>query len=276
MKEEKRKVHNIYNIMLNSLGNEVSEILGIKLDRYQLYSIKNAFEKSLFEILENMSQNAVNFLNQSDTPTNISSLQRIILTNAENIKEPTIEKAKKIMETLPQAVNSIFLNPSSDFSKGLLMVSNKHVMWRILGTNPELSNLRTDIFSEMALLLDTNIIISSLCKGSLRHEQTNWILDTTRSIGLDLLVSDNTIKEFHDALRHAGYIYYKYKGKELNSEILNNEITSTFYSCKEKYADWKIFITKMQEDFEDFINIWSIKVLHTSDFSFDITITSTG
>ena len=173
------------------------------------------------------------------------------------------------MKALPEAVRSVFVNPSSDFSKGILMVSNKHVMWRILGTDPKLSNLRADIFSDMALLLDTNILISSLCEGSTRHKQTNWILDTTRSIGLELLVSDNTIIEFNDALHHANYLYYKYTGKALDHEILNNEITSTFYTCKKKYKDWNVFITKIQEDFKDFLKKWSINVLNTSDFNID-------
>ena len=38
MKTEKIKIGNIYKTLLNSLGNEVSEILNLKLDKYQLYS----------------------------------------------------------------------------------------------------------------------------------------------------------------------------------------------------------------------------------------------
>jgi len=270
IKTEKNKVNNVYNKLLNSLGDEVAIILGIKLDRHQLFLIRNVFEKSLYEIFENMSQNALYFLNQSKVPPNISSLQKIILKHAEIIKEPTIDNAKKIREVLPEAIYSIFVRPSSDFSKGLLMVSNKHVMWRILGTDPELSSLRADLFSNMALLLDTNIVISSLCEGSVRHRHTNWILDTTKSVGLELLISDNTITEFHDALNHANYIYTKHKGAELSMQILNNEITNTFYTYKEKHTDWHGFITRLKEDFADFMNKWNIRALNTSDFNIDI------
>jgi len=269
--KEKKIVKRIYNKLINSLGDKVVEILGYDLDRHQRFAINNAFEKSLLEIFENMSENTLHFLNQRKDPSNISFLKTIIIKNAALIQEPTIDNAKRIMEVLPEAINMLFINPSSDFSKGLLMVSNKHVMWRILGTDPELSSLRDDIFSNMVLLLDTNILISSLCEGSLRHKHTNWIIEVTKSFGLELQIADNTITEFNDAINHANYIYNLHKGKELSSRILNNEITSTFYTFRNKYTDWYGFIAKLKEGFTDFIDKWDVVEVNTDNFNIDIT-----
>ena len=95
MKTEKIKIGNIYKTLLNSLGNEVSEILNLKLDKYQLYSIRNAFEKSLFEIFENMSQNALNFLNKTNSPTSILQLQGIIKKMQKKSKNQLLKMRKK-------------------------------------------------------------------------------------------------------------------------------------------------------------------------------------
>jgi len=269
MQEEKKNIYINHEAMLDSLGKEVENIFGFKLDKYQKIYIKTIFESSLYEIFQNIGDNIINLIEEKNDQVNTVYLQQIIDKNSSNMDERMIENADKLKKSIPEAIKTIFHNPSDDFSKGILTCSNKHVMLRILGIDPELKKFRAELFKNTNIMLDTNIIIASLCEGSSRHKYTNWVLENTKSIGINLMISNYTLKEFEDAVKNADYLYNKSKGSQITIRILENEITNTYYSNKDKYVDWTAYISRMKQGAQIFIAQWNASVINSSDYDID-------
>jgi len=267
---EKLEIRRTHEAMLYSFVKEVQKIYGSQLDKYQISIIKDIFENSLYEVFENIGQKILTFIEEKKDPIETVIILSIIEKNANVIDEQIIDNFQKIKTVLPEAIKNLFSNPSDVFSKGLLECSSKHVMLRILGIDPELKKYRAELFRGTNILLDTNIIIANLCEGSTRHKYTTWILENTKVIGVNILISDYTINEYADAVDFADRIYTNSLKGNIHPKLFSNEITKTYYENINKYTDWKTYNKIMKEGTDIFIKKWDANII--TSFDYDINL----
>jgi hypothetical protein len=257
----------VFEAMLEAFVSAVQALLTFKLDAYQTFYIRSAFEKSLYDVFEAMSESNLGYLKGVTEGGRVVRIQQAVTKHAAVLTEPTIERPSDIQAVMPSAVESVFLAPSAEFSMGLLQTATKHVMWRVIGADPELKTYRADLFKGVSILLDTNILISALNPTTVRHQETTWFLDATRDVGVELLVSDSTVTEYQKAVEFVDYLYVSSEGKRPEVRLVNHEISRGFFESPRGSIDWATFISRARTGVSIFQKRWGARIVHESDFS---------
>ncbi len=252
--------------MLTAFTATVQGLIGFKLDRHQTHFIHVALEHSLYEVLETLGDSTVSFYENLPQGGRIVLLRQSLERSAAVIQEPTIERAEDIRRVLPEAIERLLTAAPIEFSRGLLQIATKHVMWRIMGADPSLSKLRRELFDGTEILLDTNILISALCEGSARHEQTIWFLDAAKSVGVRFSISDLTATEYGTAVAFADQLFTQSFDGHLNARLVSNEIARTFFENQQGLTDWAGYVTKLRQGVSIFSARWDARVVHSADY----------
>lgn len=260
-----------YKLMFQSIFNHIQQNSSIKIDEYQHVFLQKVIEQTFFDIFDNISQTTINYIQEISEPLQLLFIRNRIIDNSEVIDKSFIENARELIQTLCDSMEDIIRNPTDEFSNGLFQIATKHVMWRVLGVDPELKKYQIELFRSSCIFLDTNVLIAAMFEGSSRNQHTIWMLDATSSVGVDLFVSDITLQEFKYAIDHADALHESFSGKKITKKVLDNEIIRTYYQTR-KYPDWASFVSYMKQAPEIFIKKWNVKVLDTRKFEMNVSL----
>jgi hypothetical protein len=253
----KRTYDGIYTAYLAKIG----ETVGFILDDQQAAVVRAVLEDSLFEVFDSLSRSTAAYLSGSTSPEIQNQIGAVLRKHSDSLGDFVVEHAREIRDALAPAAIQLFSSPTPEFSQGLLQIAIQHAMWRILGLDPELRGLREDLLKGAAILLDTNILIAGLFEGSTSHDQTNWFLEATRSVGATLAVSGYTIAEFNDAVRFADSLYRRNAGVSIDLSLINNEITKTYIDKYRRSVAWDDFLEARRDALPEFLKTWGVSVI---------------
>jgi hypothetical protein len=255
--------------LLNAIVAGVRSRVPFDLDNPQVVLVKSVFKLALFDVFDVLSRNTAGYLKSLDAPEVQTQITGALSSHWSQISESTIDRVDEIRQALNSAAIDLLYQPKAPFPEILLQIASKHVMWRVLGTDPELVGLREGLLSGAEILLDTNIIVAGIFEGSPDHEQTRWFLEATKLTGSKLAVSEFTVREFNDALRWADELYRRARGSTFDLRIINNEITKTFIESGTTHEDWDAFYEKSRSALEPFLQSWGIRRIPTAKYSID-------
>ena len=258
-----------YNSMVGSYVREVQSRLSFELDGLQTAAVRRILERSLYDIFDPLTWTAASYVEAVAQPVDLENLDRAIRRNISIDVLKTLERGDEIDRVLVPAARNVFTKQPTDFARGLLQLGIKHVMWRILGLDPELTRFRQEMFKGASLLLDTNILVSWACKRSYRHVQTEWFLDYARELGVELLVSQYTLTEFATAVNFAEFLHKRSAGTRLDVLLVDNEITRDFYDSHRPEVEWSTYVTGIKESSALLVKRYSVRTVKEGDYPLD-------
>jgi len=121
---------------------------------------------------------------------------------------------KRLLQAQKEVIQEMFRKPTAIFAKFLFTMSQNLVCIQILNLDPECQMLEEKTFSEKILFLDTNLLIALLCPTALTHEVIENLIELTRIVGAQLMVSKRTTDEYLDVLEDANRIFENWKHKK--------------------------------------------------------------
>lgn len=269
LETERKEVARTYDAMLEAFATAVSIESGVTLDGHQARFARETFKRSLFGIFESLSSNALGYLREQKPPEDLEPFQHIITQAGADPGFNAIERVDVLRRALGPAIRRVFTSPTEEFSLGLLQTATKHTMFRILGADSSLRDLRKEIFGSAAFLLDTNILISALCEHSYRHDDTAAFLDAVSSVGIELLVSEFTLTEFATAVHFADFIHAKSYRRGVDVRLVDNEIARNFYDSRRHPTEWPKYLKELNLGVLALLERWRGRIVRQSEFEIE-------
>ena len=107
--------------------------------------------------------------------------------------------------TVKDIIVDYIQNPDDDLREYLYSLAQGYFCIGILQLDPECNKYTKESLSEKIVYLDTNIIYHSLVRTDKRSSATNYALEKSREIGVNLVISRRTKLEYDTMLRHRKY-----------------------------------------------------------------------
>jgi len=236
-KRNEEEYKNFVDAIISCVNNYLEECLNTE----EKNLVEGAFKRVIFEIFQRYTDNIVEIYGGKTSFVPMPQLEEITKRVFGEMILKDDERKFLIQEAFSEAIKKLFYNPPEVFSLGLRLLANRHLLYKIIVKNPPTEKLTEDIFKKAKLFIDTNILISYLCKGSHMHDITVNLLKETVKLGSRIFVSNWTLIEFHNALSYANHLYNLFKRGELKTNSMENEILKTFLDLPRK-TDWTEYI----------------------------------
>jgi hypothetical protein len=161
-----------------------------------------------------------------------------------------------------------FLGNLNEVQKHFIANLHHRVFYfQILNVDPRLQELEEECFKRTRLYLDTNVVISYLCEGAIFHEAVFNILNTTKMLGVKVLISSKTLQEtewlVQEAKNFSAYLNDPHIGARLlsNPVAMSNPIIETFLAKRRENPRlaWAGFISPFS-DLETYLITHDIEV----------------
>jgi len=136
-------------------------------------------------------------------------------------------------------------------------MAQAYTVLQILVLDPKLQTLVKENFCKKKLYLDTNVILSLMCVAE-EHDTVMRIVYLTNKLGVPMVFTPETRKEFQDYLDYSKRLYKRipiHKKSIINKTeplMANPFIRSYWIESAEKQLEWTAFITRM-EGFQEFL-----------------------
>ncbi|GAG08008.1 unnamed protein product, partial [marine sediment metagenome] len=197
-----------FNKMLELLVVKIS-LHGMELDEYQKVLVADLLECTLFKMSEAIDEVIACFY-EGKSCLSDQILTEIITTWKKNLKKydrTYIEKLDEISDVAITGLKALFTEKDK-ISEFLGIIGQILVYRGFVCADPQLEKLTKDIFRQTFLLIDTNVLISYLCQGSLDNDEIVWLLDSCKEIGIKIKLLEGTKDEFErtllkDNIRHS-------------------------------------------------------------------------
>lgn len=160
------------------------------------------------------------------------------------------------------AVRSILNHPTPQFARTFFTIVNANMTLKLLQIDPDFHRLRRETFRDVAVILDTNVIIAAVCEGSDKHFQAIRLLEANRVLGVRTVITRKTLDELRDTLRYATKQYNRMRDEGIDFSLLQHEVVRTF--AKRRLRDWDAFIADLSREFTDVIKTLEIEVRNES------------
>lgn len=152
-------------------------------------------------------------------------------------------KDRKMRDAARKAFKGILENPSETLAKFLFSISQNLICIRILNLDPLCQKLEREAFSDKVLFLDTNIIIALLCKADPLHGATTSMMDLTASLGVRVVASKRTIREYLRVLGESNKAYERLRAPDHILRSADDIFIRSFAAEKDgnPHLKWKGF-----------------------------------
>ena len=225
------------------------------LSEPQSKQIENVFFEIISSIFDRYGSICSDIIaGKMDEPKDIPSLpdfQRISLNSVKKIGNPSLRKVVK------DEFRNFLAQPSRDFIYFLHSMAQSYTIAQILNLDPKLQALEKERFSKKKLFLDTNIIVSLMCVAEAQESVTEIVL-LTKDLGIKMVYTPETKKEFFDLLEYSKKLYgripihKKSVVKKTEPLMKNPFIRSYWIESMEKRLAWRGFVARMQ-GFQEFL-----------------------
>ena len=181
----------------------------------------------------------------------LPDFQQISLNSVKRIGNPSLRKVVK------DEFRNFFVQPSSHLVYFLHSMAQSYTIAQILNIDPDLQTLEKERFSKKKMFLDTNIIVSLMCIAQ-AHESVTEIVSLTKDLGIKMVYTPETKKEFFLFLKNSDKLYRrnpiqnKSIVKKTEPLMENPFIRSYWVESGEKRLAWNGFVARM-EGFEEFL-----------------------
>jgi len=181
----------------------------------------------------------------------LPDFQQICVECVKALASPTLRKKVK------DELRACFLKPSKEFIYFLHSMAQAYTVLQILVLDPKLQTLVKENFCKKKLYLDTNVILSLMCVAE-EHDTVMRIVYLTNKLGVPMVFTPETRKEFQDYLDYSKRLYKRipiHKKSIINKTeplMANPFIRSYWIESAEKQLEWTAFITRM-EGFQEFL-----------------------
>jgi len=126
--------------------------------------------------------------------------------------------------------------------------------FQILNLDPRLKRLETEFFKRTKLYLDTNILMCYLCDGHVAHQAVFDMLNISKALGSNLVISSQTLQESKRLVDEAKR-FSRFLDKPIMSILqrdpsaIENPILETFVVKLQKNPklNWEAFLTPFNE-----------------------------
>lgn len=183
--------------------------------------------------------------------TTFSDFREICMESVKTLENPILRKLVK------DEFRNYFLNPTKEFIYFLYSMAQSYIIAQILNLDPELQTLERESFSKKKLYLDTNVIVSLMCVAQL-HDTVSEIISFTRDLGIKMVYTPETRREFLRLLNYAKENYRKIPIHEKRviqkvEPLMEDPFIRSFWmESKEKEITWDGYVMKM-EGFQEYI-----------------------
>jgi len=241
--------------ILLRLLSKTEEYLGRELSDEDNKLIEECFFRFLASLFtERASISAKLIAGQETTQTTLSMPMQILDKSFQPIMD------KKVRESASLTVVEILRNPTEALVDFLLRLDENLVCIQVLNLDPECQRLEKESFSQVNLLLDTNIIVDLMCPSSRRHYLSLQLLGLTRHLGVSIQVTRRTLKEFLDVLEDANNHFQNLKIPSRFLNAVDDEFIASY--SKEKQANphlkWEGYYLRMKRIASLLKNNWGI------------------
>lgn len=174
-------------------------------------------------------------------------------------------------ERLVAGIRKHFETLGDSAKRYVTLLYNKSFYHQILNLDPNLHAYQRSYFKSTRLYLDTNALIAYLFDGALQHGITTEIIDASKRLGFQVLISPSTLEEMNKFINNACQLFSSL-GSDMRVVRLvtdtklgrrSNPILVTFFIKKKGNLSllWDNFISSYQS-LEDFLLQKEILVEH--------------
>jgi len=244
IKENYKNNKNNYENFIEYIISCVNNMVDPQLTTTEKKMVESFLQRTLFEIFNRYTDNVVEIYGGRVSFIPLPQLEDVI---NEIFEESVTEKSERellIQDAFLRTLKKLFYHPTEIFSTGLRIIANRHLLYKIIVKNPPTEKITLDIFKKVKLFIDTNILISYLCKESQMHDITNGLLKESHKLGAQIFLSNWTEGEFRNTLNHAKYLLDVSRRKKIKPEIFENEILQTFLRRKNE-KEWIDFLKEL-------------------------------
>lgn len=253
-----------FNELVEMLISKIS-LHGMELDDYQKILVENLLECTLFQMSEALDDVIASFYNGKSC-LNDQILTEISSAWRENLKRydcTYIERFDKISAVAIDALKSLFTE--KDRIGEFLGIIGQILVYRgFVCADPELKKLTRDIFSKTFLLIDTNVLISYLCQGSLSNDEVVWLLDSCKDIGIQIKILEDTKSEYERTLLKDTVRHSLLRSKEDADLLFGERDIPLGYSNKwYRLGSWNKYIKYLEEGPDNFLKKLNGEIVKT-------------
>jgi predicted nucleic acid-binding protein len=235
-----KEMNEVYNRIINNLVEEIKKDYET-LSRKNIDTISEVFDltlSSIFTTMENVSSTIL--------ITKSSKSEKIILDFPSRFRKHLRKIGNpKLRQVVSNKIIDSFQNPSKDMKKYSLMCANSSFILKLLNLDPDCQRLERNLFSNIVLYLDTNILISALYPAHELHDLTHEVLKESMKLGVNLYVTERTLKELDNSLSRANEMFSKSSSPTKSKYYIpENIIIETYVRFSESKGDnWETFLS---------------------------------
>lgn len=210
----------------------------IKIFYHAISSIFEAYGSICSEIIAGKKK-------QIESISSLPDFQKILLESVKEINNTVLRKVVK------DEFTNLFFQPSRDFTYFLYSMAESYTIAQILNLDPELQVLEKENFSRKKLLLDTNLVVSLMCVAQ-AHKSVVNIISITRDLGIKMVYTQETKREFLDLLKYSKELYARVPKvkksiiKKVEPLMENPFIKSYWVESEKKRLTWEAFTARME------------------------------
>jgi|GEM_PF-4000969 predicted nucleic acid-binding protein len=224
-----------------------------KVSKEEINAVKNSLYRFLGKIFERWGSVAAKLLLSRNIDTIPLNYERILDDSISNITDEELKIATK--NAIKQFIHETPKNES--IAKYVSSIAQTYYLIQILNLDPELQNLQRESLANTIAFLDTNIIIPLLCEEHDAHNIVKDVVKYTSKLGINLLITKYTKKEFLRRLEYSNNLYLSYKaeisnltnfGKNRVRQLLDDIFLKTYLKRREEYPNysWSLFLSEMK------------------------------
>lgn len=247
----------LYDIFIEKVQFYIKDI-----DDYQKSVFRRLLEEALIILSESVEDMIAAIYNKKE-PISETLLDIIEKRWREIINEYDsrfIEKLREISNISLYALKEFFADKDR-ISLVLGALGTVFIYRAFLCVDPELKKLNKLIFNNSFIFIDTNILISYICKGSLENEEVTWLLnECNKNLGIDIIMIDDTIEEYNRIILK-DTVKYKIQTQTgiPNLEFAERDIPMGYYN-KWSNTSWNAYVKYLERGVEIFHNDFHSKV----------------
>jgi hypothetical protein len=231
--------------LLDNCYRKFAEVLKTEVKDFDLYlnkNFKDAFIKCMWQIVHIFSEQQevneiqIDVLNQDETKAHFEQI----------VKSEGIEPQQKFLSPFFKYIGS-GENNITDF---IFHAYRGAIAYDLLKRGKILTRETCNIGDGGLLILDTNTIISLMCKTDTTHSLAKSAIELSRKIGFDVCYTHLTASEYHGLLQAADHIMKSSRFKPSNPT--DNQLILDF--LKRDDRNWSDYHTEMS-NYKNFIKI---------------------
>src|SRR5439155_8764586 len=166
------------------------------IDRHQEQVAVEAFDDVLVKLVEDLGKDAVSVLSgKTREAIHGVDVPAIVSSRLNSFPSGYFERLPDLQGAVAASIVDVFEQPQKEWLEALGTVVHRAVMCYVITAGPEYPDLARRLFQKTRLLLDTNVVFALICKGSIEYEETRWIVEAARALGVEMLVQDSTLLE---------------------------------------------------------------------------------